>query len=990
MKAKLRLFGVIATFLWLAGGLVLPSRAAPPEQGPIGDAAPPIQLLTRTFVPEPGVDPTLRSLALAQADRRIHVLLQMDHIPTPEEREALAAQGIELQEYVPQQAWIALLPAGEIARLRARPEIRWIGPWDVRDKLSPRMQAGDFPEWAIHENGRVQVMVLLHGDVSLAEGEALVTKHNGIIAGSVSTPLALTAWVMPETLPALAAEEGVLWIEEGTPPLTPTNDDARRALGVDTLHAAPYNLDGSGVKVFVFDEGRVGSHLAFSGRLTYVDGAPVKDHSTHIAGTAAGDGTGSPPGRDLKGMAPAARIYSAGYEQTFGTAFFWDNAGDIQADYAAARHTYGVDLATNSIGSNTAKFFDCDLEGDYGVSSSLIDGIVRGDNAAVGSPYIALWSNGNERTGGTTDSGPGRCGSNYRTTAPPSCAKNPIHVGATNSDGDSMTSFSSWGPCDDGRLKPIVSGPGCETGRVSGEKYINSTLPGNKYGGICGTSMATPAVAGVASLAIQQFRDTIGNSTARPSNALMKVWLIHTARDLGNDGPDYVYGYGEVDAVAAIDLVKSSFNYTTDSISQNQMDAYTYPVPAGASQFKVSLAWDDYPAAPFAAKALVNDLDLEVQAPGGTIYNPFSLDPANPQNPATAIGPNTRDNQEQVIVPNPAPGTWTIRVRGKSVPASPPASPQSYALAYSHEVNVPSCSQAIVNGGFETDTGNWTLDGATRVSSPGVPPFGGSSSLQLGGNINTNHTAYQIVSIPADIDLVANLSFAWYMTTDEGDYGHGYDEFYVEVRDTSDNPLAVYKLRSDGWLQDTWLAGENIDLTSFAGQTVRIAFYATNDEFAPTTFYVDNVELALCKNNVPDLSILKQVMGGQVVHPGDPVTFTLMIANAGIATASGVVVTDILSADILSPSWDSSASLAGTTARGGAPFVWDLPDLAADASGVITVYGTLNPALSPDFTIPNTATISTNTPETNLSNNSSHVLAGLNVRYLPVIFKNGQ
>ena len=72
------------------------------------------------------------------------------------------------------------------------------------------------------------------------------------------------------------------------------------------------------------------------------------------------------------------------------------------------------------------------------------------------------WANGNERSGGTPR---GRCGSNYHTTAEPSCAKNPIHIGALNSDGSSMTSFSSWGPCDDGRLKPVVSAPGCESGR---------------------------------------------------------------------------------------------------------------------------------------------------------------------------------------------------------------------------------------------------------------------------------------------------------------------------------------------------------------------------------------------------------------------------------------------------------------------------------------------------------------------------------------------
>jgi len=906
--------GLFLTTILLAQGptwgtsLAVAQEPEPIQGSTRGDAWP-IELLTRTFTPAPGIDPALRSRALSQAGGQIHVLLQMDHIPTPEERAALAAQHIELQEYVPQRAWIALVPAAGVAALAARPGIRWVGPWDVTDKLSPRVQTGDFAGWAVHESGRVQVMVLLHADVSLAEGETLAATHGGIVAGSISTPRALTVWIMPENLPALAAEEGVLWIEEGTPPLTPTNDDARRTLGVDTLHAAPYGLDGSGVKLFVFDGGRVDSHAALSGRLTYVDSAPFDNtyhHPTHVAGTAAGDGTDSPSGRNLKGMAPAASIYSAGYQQTGGTMLFWDNAGDIEADYATARNTYDVDLATNSIGSNTAgNGYDCDREGDYGVSSSMIDGIVRGDNIAVGTPYIVIWANGNERTG-TNGTDYGRCGSNYHTTAPPSCAKNPIHVGATNSDGDSMTSFSSWGPCDDGRLKPTVSGPGCESGRASGEGYIYSTLTGSTYGGMCGTSMATPAVAGVASLAIEQYRNSTGNPAARPSNALMKAWLIHTARDLGNDGPDYVYGYGEVDAVAVVDLITSTANYTNSIISASGVtDTYTYHVPEDASEFKVSLAWDDYAATAFAVNALVNDLDLQVQAPGGTIIYPFSLDPSNPENLATATGPNTRDNQEQVVVQNPAAGVWMVRVRGTSVPQAP----QSYALAYSHELGIPDCSQVVVNGDFESVTGNWTLSGADRVSSPGSPPFGGAWSLRLGGGVSTQHTAYQAVTIPADIDLSANLSLAWTMTTNEGGtLGHGWDKFYMEVRDTSDSPLAVYEMRNDGWPQNTWLTGDNIDLMPFAGQTVRITFYATNDNALSTTFYVDNVELEICKNKTaPNLEIGKTASPSPV-QANRPLTYTLWVTNSGTAAATDLIITDTTP---VSTTWASGGTLVG-------------------------------------------------------------------------------
>jgi uncharacterized repeat protein (TIGR01451 family) len=390
----------------------------------------------------------------------------------------------------------------------------------------------------------------------------------------------------------------------------------------------------------------------------------------------------------------------------------------------------------------------------------------------------------------------------------------------------------------------------------------------------------------------------------------------------------------------------------------------------------VTLAWDDYAAAPFAANALVNNLNLQIVSPGGSVYYPFSLSPSNPHLPATASGPNSRDNQEQGVVSNPMPGTWTIRVRGTSVPEAP----QSYALVYSHEVSLSDCSQAISNGGFG-DTEDWVLGGASRVF------FDGSWRLRLGGNPSTSHSAYQTVSIPADIELGANLSFDWHMITDEGSSGHGWDDFFMEVRDTNNKPLAVYELRNDGWPQDIWLNGDNIDLSPFAGQTVRIAFHAQNDGALPTTFYVDDVELWLCRNMVPDLDIVKQIVGVNDFAPGDPIEFSLSIRNNGTAVANNVVVSDILSSDILTPAYQVSASLAGTTERGGAPFVWDLPDLPPGASGEITISGTINPALPPDFTFPNVATINTSSPETEVDNNTSRVAVNQQTIYLTTVYK---
>ncbi len=53
-------------------------------------------------------------------------------------------------------------------------------------------------------------------------------------------------------------------------------------------------------------------------------------------------------------------------------------------------------------------------------------------------------------------------------------------------------------------------------------------------------------------------------------------------------------------------------------IQTSEVVSYTFAVQAG-KPLRVTLAWTDYPAAPEALKALVNDLDLEVIAPDGKV-----------------------------------------------------------------------------------------------------------------------------------------------------------------------------------------------------------------------------------------------------------------------------------------------------------------------------------------------------------------------------------
>jgi uncharacterized repeat protein (TIGR01451 family) len=941
-----------------------------------------IHLVNGTIYPETGIEAGVYSAAAAQPNGRIHLLMQFDHIPDAAERVQLAAQGIDMLNYIPDNAWIVSIPATGVSRLSANSVVNWVGTWQGVTKMAPRLQTGNYPGWAVHEDGRIQIMMLLHTDVPFSEGEVAAAKHNATIVATIRMPPAYAIWIKPENITNLAAEESVLWLEEAPPPLTSTNDDARATMHVPAIHNL--GLDGTGVNLFIYDGGSIAAtHDAFNGRLTVIDNSSLSSHATHVAGTAAGDGsgTGVPNGRDLKGMAPEASIFSAGV-QSISTPFFYSSVGDIEADYALARNTHSIDLANNSIGSNTAaNGFDCTITGDYGLSSELLDNIVRGDNATVGSGVIMSWANGNERTGGSA-----RCGSHFNSTAPPACAKNPIHVGATNSDGNSMTTFSSWGPCDDGRLKPIISGPGCESGLVNNESYIFSTLPSNIYGasGWCGTSMAAPAVAGVMTLAIEQYRITTSNPSARPTNAQMKAWLIHTAQDLGLTGPDYIYGYGEVNAEALIELIQDSGSYQTATITSNsEIDSYSYFVPTGVGQLKVSLAWDDKAAAAFTANALVNNLNLEVVDPTGfTTYYPFSLDPANPEVAATTSGENNRDNQEQVIVETPIAGNWTIRVVGASVPETV----QSYALVYTHTTIAQYCgTNLITNGTFESGTSGWSIDATAPIAQVVTAPIGGSGdALQIGGDSGSSveEYAYQQLTIPMNAEQVT-LSFDWYMTSNEAEPDVPWDYFQVFVTDVSDATLKALDIRSNAWKRTEWYGNDTLDLAEFAGQTVRIYFKSRNDTSLTTTFYVDNVSIVDCE---PELRFLNS-SDKPIYGAGEVITFTLNTTNVSSTIANNIVFTSTVPANttLITSSLSVDAVPTGTDA--GSTITWNTGQNLTTSNGLSRTFSvTVDPAFAGELEIFSPAYVTANNKGVNNST-AEIVLSDLQRLFIPMLLK---
>jgi predicted outer membrane repeat protein len=625
----------------------------------------------------PGAPDLIALNQLARSDGgRLHVLLQLDFIPRDLAKAEYAKNGVQLLAYVPDYAWIASIPAADPAAVLNLPGVAWAGPLTVNDKLDPAIVNNTWGSWNLAPDGTAAVYIVTHLDEDVTVTRALVEKYGGIITGEVIGAKMLMAEMPQQNISALAAEDVVQWIEPAEPPLGPTNDGIRQQIGVDIVNSAPYSLTGANLDVLVYDSGQAGDHTDFGTRLIHGDADTVSEHSTHVAGTVGGSGANSVAqgGTALqwRGMATAVDLISYGTNYTGSGPIFYQNVPDIESDFAAAQNTYGADLGTASLGSNVYSNYPMSctlLMGKYGASDVLIDQIIRGGNpvVGVGDKYITTWAVGNERNQ------TGSCSNTYSSIAPPAAAKNPIHVGASNTNNSTMTSFSSWGPTQDGRIKPIVVAGGCQTTGDGGIKSTDNS-PANTYTVMCGTSMATPAVGGSLALMLQHYRavySTSGNFW--PSTA--KAILMQTADDFGNPGPDYQWGFGQVDIQAAVDLI-SRRAFRQDSVATGGVDVFYMIVPTSTTPLQVSLAWDDYEATFNANPTLINNLDLELEAPSGTIWRPWILNAASPATNATR-GVNSVDNQEQTTVPTPEIGTWIVRVKGTTVPQGP----QDYSLA---------------------------------------------------------------------------------------------------------------------------------------------------------------------------------------------------------------------------------------------------------------------------------------------------------------------
>jgi hypothetical protein len=604
----------------------------------------------------------------ATGSEAMHVVVRFDTPVDAKTKASLQESGLFVQYPLGGAAYVAALvpqlvdPRGVLALAQIR-EIRPLEPvW----KLHSFLADGRVPTWtmptpttrAAQVDPIVALYVMYHEDVNMQRCEQdMAQLFGGKVRSSLTTSNTLVVELRYSEIDFLIEDDRVLYVEPALPKFNELNNSNRVVTQADTAQSFPYSLDGDGVVVMVYDGGHgYSSHMDFGGRLTTRDSSSLSNHATHVAGTIGGDGSGS--GGQYRGMAPAVTIESYGFEQEGGLeeGFLYTDPGDLEQDYSQAINSYGAVLANNSIGTNTApNGFPCEWTGNYGITSNLIDSVVRGD---LGGDIRIVWANGNER-------GSSNCGTSYNSTAPPACAKNHITVGAFNSNDESMTYFSSWGPTDDGRIKPDISAPGCESG---GDGGVTSCSSSGGYTTMCGTSMACPTVTGLSALIVQDWRNLYPGEPDL-MNATLKALLAHTAEDKFNAGPDCQYGYGSVRVVNAIDHIRAG-NQAELEISHGETIEMLIFVEQPTT-VKATIAWDDVPATPLVIPSLVNDIDIVVIDPNGTTHYPWTIDPSNPGNPAVRTQADHLNNIEQVQIDAGVQGVYRIVITGYNIAQGP-------------------------------------------------------------------------------------------------------------------------------------------------------------------------------------------------------------------------------------------------------------------------------------------------------------------------------
>jgi len=637
-------------------------------------------------------------------------VIQLDGPMTRERRAQLENAGLRIGGYLPVNAFIVDAANANAQAVAGIGFIRWHGDFQSAWKLDPALNA-DWAKANTHAGpGEAAVTVTLFQN---ADSDAFLDSLNnftGAVAFNgemVGDNFTADIVLKRSDLPALAGLASVNYIEPAleatfrnstTTWIIQSNINNFEPLYANGLHGENQVLGHMDGKVNInhcsfVDTNPIGpTHRKV---LAYNTSLGSDFHGTHTAGTAVGNQNPSVD-NDTRGIAYEAKFVFNDVPS------FSENA--LTSNFQL-HHDQGARVHTNSWGNDGST--------SYNVWARAIDVFTHNNEDSL--VCFAVTNQSSLKT--------------------PENSKNVLAVGASQ-DTPSQASFCSGGqgPTNDGRRKPEIYAPGCNTRSASSTTSCGTT-------GLTGTSMASPAIAGLGLLTRQYYTDGLypsgvanGADAFTPTAALVKATLINGAQDMtGIAGyPSNREGWGRALADEALFfpgdartlVVKDVRNSSPEAMTTGGMTEYMLNVTGAAEQLRLTMNFTDKEGGVSASFAPVNDLDLEAISPSGTIYwgNNFSGGASTSGGTADAI-----NNLEQIHINSPETGVWTVRVNAAAVNS---AQDQGFALVMTGEVNeqiTPVCAWDLNNDGV-TDTADLgiligvfgTMDAASDLNNDGV------------------------------------------------------------------------------------------------------------------------------------------------------------------------------------------------------------------------------------------------------------------------------
>ncbi len=770
-----------------------------------------------------------------------YVVVQLDRVANSGQKADLASRGIRLEQYISGNSYLAICSEGSGLQNPGRVGIKNI--YAIPPEL--KVRAGLRNDWAGLQGGPLDFIAVtcFPGDQnqiekSLREAGARITETKIKPANTWFVKCSLETVEKLSLLPFVSSISPI-HLED-----VPLNYNNHAIHGVSSLSTpVGRNLSGKNLTIGIGDNADPSAHIDLAGKLILRTDEPVDLHGTHTSGTIAGGGIANPL---FTGMAPRSHLVV-------------NDFSNIMVNSPVYVADYDMPLTSNSYFNGAS---NCPGDGDYNPLSYYVDA-----QMLAFPKLLHVFAAGNDGFITCSPLPPsfGTIKSGFQT------AKNILTIGSMNNVVYTIGAGSSRGPTADGRIKPEL---------VAGGVVITSTIPGNLYSGMTGTSMACPTATGILALITERWRQLHGGDF--PDGALLKTLVLNSAVDLGNPGPDFTYGFGMISARTTVEALEQN-HYFTGTVSGGGSQSFTIPsLPSGAYQLKVLLYWPDAPAQPFAATTLVNDLDLTVTEPGGTVHLPMVLDPtAGNLNNNAIEGVDHTNNVEQVVVNNPPAGDFTLNVTGSSLPAGA----QPFNIAY--QVIQPSVTVEYPFGGEtwvpgQTENIRWSAYG-------GDPnPFTLEYSMDGGGSWTVINNAIPSTSrsyawlVPA---LVTNNALIR-ITRNSAGYSDRSDYPFTILG----QPILTVTNPCPGYAQLMWNkvnGGDTYDIMKLSGDTMQLIANTTDTSFLVTPLNPNNsywFSVRAIHNSVPG----RRSIGQQI------------IPNGGACSAA-VLNNDLFTDSVLSP-----------------------------------------------------------------------------------------